>query len=667
MDVRYAWGIDKGGDYNGRGKGITVCDVENGYYSGHDNLPDVAHVDPEQELASDDPDHYHGTKTIGVLGSPKTGGVGTIGICHEATIVFSPSGDDDFSADVHTAVQTALLHLTDGDVLVIESQLSIDNENDRFAAEYVDGEPWVEILRAAGEPNLVPAEANADVLEAFNRAAEDGIAVVQAAGNSGFELAPIITKTTTVTESVTESGTESVSVSVEETMWSPTGDESLAIIVGSGDPDDHRRVTGNYGPRVNCQGWGVDVHAPTSKEDEDKVNHDERNWYVESFGDTSSATAIIGGLVACLQGAYRAVRHDTLHPFTIRQLLSCPALGNPDPEGEIGPLPDLHRILCHEEIVCVEGESPVPASWICPDVFVRDHLTDVGTPTPEFTAGMYPTLLNRSPDVLLLNAALADPDVDFGPGTWMVETPSKKAKSGTNFFYVRAGNRGEGPDGAKIEVYVSEPSAFLHPRYWQLVAATSLELVPPMNMVVAPTMSWDAPFLSAPAPYSQIVLLKPYRGPVPAADATWTSSQFRDFARRTNDVCFRSVQTESTGPNGAASFRCQLRGLPERPEALSFKVLSLLPPGTTLTITPYGDLTSTRSAALTLVDGVPHTIPVLSGWLEYAFPAGADIAVDIKVKMNSAAPGRYETTVDQWDRSAHLGRITFVVVVPPPA
>ena len=664
IDARYAWGVGRGAPHDGRGKGIRVCVVDKGIYLEHVNLPPVSHVDPAQTLSSD-MEQDHGTKTLGVLGSPKTDGEGTLGICHEATFLVSPYGESGLAADVADAIDLAIPFLGRGDVIVVEAQLSFTNENNNYLLERETGEPWIEIPQVAGEPSQVPVEVNRDAFDALIRAALVGITVVEPAGNDGHPLGRVLKRihypvgSTAPPEAIDDgNGTRHV----DETMWDPA-DDSLAIMVGAGRSTNHERITGNHGPRVDCQGWGEGVYATTTGIDSDRINEDDRNWYVDSYSDTSSATAIIGGLVACFQGAHRGVRADFLDPTDVRRLVRCPALGNADPNEQIGPLPDLYRLLCHEDLECVPGEGLLPSARIRPDLFVRDHLADAGNPEPEFGAGMFPTMRNRSPDVVLANSPLPDLMARFGRLAWGTELDSDIAKPGTNYFHVRVGNRGEGPDGARVEIYLSAPSSFLHPRYWDFVGAISLPDVSAKDVVVAPTYPWDASFLPAASHYSAIVLLKPYRAPDPVIDDLWTSDQFRDFARTSNDVCFRSVQTIATPADGSASFRYHLRGVPDGPEVLAIRLISQLPHGTTVRITPEQDMTSTTTSGLTIASGDTWEGPVLSGWASFDLAKNADIPIDFEVTLSGAPAGRYETVLDQWNGAAHLGRITFVVVV----
>jgi hypothetical protein len=98
---------------------------------------------------------------------------------------------------------------------------------------------------------------------------------------------------------------------------------SLGVMVGGGDPDTHKAVSStNFGSRVDCQGWGAKVATTGGPGYQD---------YVENFNGSSSATAMIGGVAASLQGAHRSAYGHQLPPNDLRHLLSDASLGTPQP------------------------------------------------------------------------------------------------------------------------------------------------------------------------------------------------------------------------------------------------------------------------------------------------------------------------------------------------
>src|SRR5262245_42777050 len=211
IDAYYAWSVPYAGSVpipfpvaDGRGRGVTVCVCDKAYCDTHDNLPVISAEYGTQSVGVD-ADAQHGTQVLGVLGAPHTANVGTVGICPLATFHFSGT-ESNRSADVKEAVDDALDvtkgNLEAGDVLILEAQLSLG----------VEGLP-----APVMGMDLVPVEVNEDVRVALRDAAETlGVTVVEAAGNSGFELVEILDA----------SGTS---------LWDPddVSDSSRAILVGA--------------------------------------------------------------------------------------------------------------------------------------------------------------------------------------------------------------------------------------------------------------------------------------------------------------------------------------------------------------------------------------------------------------------------------------------------
>ena len=70
----------------------------------------------------------------------------------------------------------------------------------------------------------------------------------------------------------------------------------------------------------------------------------------DEFNGTSSAAAIVGGVVACLQGRAKQALGGPLTPERVRRLLATKAYGKPQPRSDakeypIGPLPDLRKLF----------------------------------------------------------------------------------------------------------------------------------------------------------------------------------------------------------------------------------------------------------------------------------------------------------------------------------
>ena len=81
--------------------------------------------------------------------------------------------------------------------------------------------------------------------------------------------------------------------------------DSGAIMIGAGTPDaQHDRLGfSTFGSRIDMQGWGTAV-ATLGYGDLRPIDglQDDRQYYTTDFGGTSSATPIVAGVAAMLQG-----------------------------------------------------------------------------------------------------------------------------------------------------------------------------------------------------------------------------------------------------------------------------------------------------------------------------------------------------------------------------
>lgn len=285
---------------------VKVCDCEWGFDPQHVDLPEVEVVPPRGGRL--DRIAFHGTATLGVIGARRHG-LGINGIAHGARLLFSSEA----GGYRPQCIGDALLRLRTGDVLVLEMQAVV-----RWPPDDPDD-----------SKREVPAEYDADIHAVSLTAAGLGITVVAAAGNGDLDLTR-----------VTRSG---------RFLWDPqdSAADSLAILVGSGDRHERKKVNAtNHSRRITCQGWGDGIVAPRDGESP-RGRHD---CYFDQFNATSAATAMIAGLVACLQAAVKAAGRRVLRPERVRSLLAKPGNGlEQDPldvgTGWIGPFPDLGRLL----------------------------------------------------------------------------------------------------------------------------------------------------------------------------------------------------------------------------------------------------------------------------------------------------------------------------------
>jgi hypothetical protein len=307
-----------------RGERVRICDIEGNWNLRHEDLPRGLRRlggTPINDLGW----RNHGTAVLGEMIS-RPGDVGTVGISHRA------------QGNVHSAIiggvwntggaiRNAARQLRSGDVILIELQGT--GPRGRYVAmQYWD-----------------------DVFSAIRYATAKGVTVVEAAGNGNenFDL-----RTYQGTGLQKDSGAIVVGAGVPPTNWH---DYQGRNPFGGGDPATRYKHIGvprsriwfsNYGRIVNVQAWGW--HVTTLGYGDAQGGRSENRWYTLHFSGTSSASPIVTGAVACIQGRAKAVRGRPLEPKQVRRLLM--RTGTPQEPGprvplrqRIGPQPNLPRAM----------------------------------------------------------------------------------------------------------------------------------------------------------------------------------------------------------------------------------------------------------------------------------------------------------------------------------
>jgi len=282
-----------------RGQGVWFADIEGGWNPAHEDLPGDRISHAGGVVIQDPAWRAHGTAVLGeVVG--RDNGKGVVGIAPDVERVITSSIG---GATVADAIDVAAERLRPGDVLLIELQSS------------------------GPRGRYIPVELWDDVFDAIHAATARGVIVVEAAGNGGEDL--------------------------DDRSYRRAFDrkhrDSGAIMVGAGGPprdgfaDRARLAFSNYGSRVDVQGWGRKV-ATLDYGDLQACAGDHRH-YTGEFSGTSSASPIVAGAAAILEGVARARGH-VLGPAELRDLLrrtGTPQAGNI--AQTIGPRPDLARAL----------------------------------------------------------------------------------------------------------------------------------------------------------------------------------------------------------------------------------------------------------------------------------------------------------------------------------
>lgn len=320
VDARYAWTLN-----GGTGAGVRIIDLEWSWRLGHEDLMQnfAGLVGGTMSGVAN-----HGTAVLGEIGGDSNG-VGVVGIAPDATMSVVA-----FSMASAAAIRLAADRLGPGDIMLLEIHRAGPRNN--FQAR-------------ADQAGYIAVEWWPDDFDAIRYAVNRGIIVVEAGGNGGENLDDPIYSTPAAGFPAGWSN-----------PFNRANRDSGAIVVGAGapppgthshdhGPDRSRLAFSNYGAAIDTQAWGRevtscgygDLQGPAGQED---------LWYTDQFSGTSSASPIVVGTLACVQGVLRANRRIPLSPARARELLRATGSPQQDAPGRpatqrIGNRPDLRALI----------------------------------------------------------------------------------------------------------------------------------------------------------------------------------------------------------------------------------------------------------------------------------------------------------------------------------
>lgn len=299
-----------------KGEGVTICDIEGAWNLTHEDLPPGISL-LGGTMINDLGWRNHGTAVLGEMVS-QPNAIGTAGIAHKAkAVVHSAMVNSVFNAAA--AITNAAAALKPGDVILIELHAPSPLTGKYIAMQY-----WP------------------DIFSAIVAATSKGITVIEAAGNGNEDFDQAIYKDSGLQK---DAGAIVVGAGVPPTNFFDIAGFSsqFAGYEQVGVPRS-RIFFSNYGQIVNVQAWGW--HVTTLGYGDALGGPSENNWYTLRFSGTSSASPIVTGAAAAIQGRAKKVKGSPLTPAKVRELLI--KTGTPQEAGpgvpltqKIGPQPNL--------------------------------------------------------------------------------------------------------------------------------------------------------------------------------------------------------------------------------------------------------------------------------------------------------------------------------------
>ncbi len=344
IDARYAWTVP-----GGRGQGARIVDVEGAWRTTHEDLPALFYQGGVQ--INDLGWRNHGTAVLGEIVAPANG-YGVTGIANLAQAGIESIGAQSTASAITNAAAAAG---PGGFVLIELHAKGPDTLNSPCNC-------------SGGQCDFVPMEYWQDIFDAIAQATANGTLVVEAGGNGATDLDD----------------------PVYQSLFNRSQRDSGAILVGASNSLDRAPTCfTNYGSRIDVHGWGWDV-TTLGYGNLFNGGGDENQYYTNSFSGTSSASPIVTGAVADLQGIWLAAGRGNINPFAMRQLLRETGTPQATDARQIGPLPDLRAAI--DSLLAVKDAKFISQSIPTTMAAGRKYpasvtLKNVGTGTWSPTAG----------------------------------------------------------------------------------------------------------------------------------------------------------------------------------------------------------------------------------------------------------------------------------------
>lgn len=306
INAYYGWNTP-----GGRGAGVKVVDIEGNWIETHEDLhggTDNFHI---AGGVINDPGWWnHGTAVLGEIAADSNN-FGMTGIAFEVDLGTVSIG----TMDLASALSIATSNSDTGDIILIELQYSGPNGG-----------------------AYVPAEYYQDNFDAILLATSLDRIVVEAGAN----------------------GAQNLDDPIYGSLFDPSYRFSGAIMVAASYNNHIPAPFTSHGKRLDVHAFGTwDVYTLGYG---DLYGGGQNNYYTASFSGTSSASPIIVGSCAILQGIHKTTHGRILDHNEMRTLLKTYSTPQAAHSWEIGPLPDLQGSV--DEVTGISFIADVTYGWV---------------------------------------------------------------------------------------------------------------------------------------------------------------------------------------------------------------------------------------------------------------------------------------------------------------
>ncbi|ABS66341.1 peptidase S8 and S53 subtilisin kexin sedolisin [Xanthobacter versatilis] len=597
----------------GDGKGQHFVDVEQGWTLNHEDL--AAKGVTLIHGSSSAASAFHGTAVLGEICAVDNA-IGCVGIVPNlGSVSVSSAG----TGQVGDAIVAAVSHLTStlnviGVILIEQQWISYD-----------------------GISNMI-VEAAPDVFNAIRLATQLGHLVVEAAGNGSYDL-----------DTYRPGG-------VPIFLRGDAGfKDSGALVVGAGSSGFlHSRLSfSNFGSRVDCYGWGENVTTTYSD------TSGSTSLYTSVFNGTSSASPIVTGAALALQGIKVQVDNTPFMPSFLRAILSDRTLNTSSASpavDRIGVMPDLQRIISS-------------VFRLLPEVYIRDDVADTGK-----ARGGNPS---NSPDIIIRNAAVANPQSTYGEGSG---TESNAALSqdvsfgNDNYCYIRVRNSGSvAANGCTVTLYWSPPASLITPKHWNRIGSVNLDVPAGDALTVTGPIVWPRAAIPNPGHYCFIATASHQYDPAPDLAQLDPIQNFAGFILVNNNVAWRNFNVTDIRPHGSSEAAAMPFYVPNPTPGpftdMSVEVVSDLPPKSRLWL-EVPDTVRPAKGLKAYPGREPHTLDIEMRPQGTTEPFEQQIMpASTAVTLHAQVPSEYwERTFEIYARQLfqgiEVGRVTWLLSLP---